>query len=509
MADNSDETGKKNARPGEPPAAKRPFATLDLKATEVGEEGRSASTRESKPTASAEPAEKGEPKPEAKPTTPDPKGPDPTSRAGPGPAKDTAASDAASASSLPGRTRSPLLTHLAAGAVGALIVLGFTYVLAPQPQPVGSRAPEIGALTRRVTELEGVLGTRPGTAGLRARVEEMSRTVTALGNAQAKLARESKGLEDRIGSGTNAPSEIAARIAKLEQTLAAASTASDAGAARTAPSAALSAKLAEIEKAAQVASDAAKSAARRMATELETVRTETGRLNRRMEGIKGEVDERMQGAAKTSDVAPITQRLAALEHNLKSYVKDEASRRADAGHVVLALELAALRRAIDRGDSYSGELAAVKSAAGNTLDLTALERHMREGVLPIGELQKSFHRVANAMLDAEADRSDATLVQRLISSARSIVRVRKTGHAADDVSAEAVIGRMDAALKEGRLAEVIEQAKRLPPKAALAGEEWLGRVEARHSVDRAMANVEKSLKAALGSVRAGGPEPKK
>jgi hypothetical protein len=68
---------------------------------------------------------------------------------------------------------------------------------------------------------------------------------------------------------------------------------------------------------------------------------------------------------------------------------------------------------------------------------------------------------------------------------------------------------MEAALKEGRLAEVIEQGKRLPPKAALAGEEWLGRVEARHSVDKAMAEVEATLKAALDPGRAGGPEPKK
>jgi hypothetical protein len=507
MADNSDDTGKKNTKPGEPPAAKRPFATIDLKATEVAGGGQSATPGKPEPAAPDAPADKAEVKPAAS----GPKGPGPASPTGPttGPAaaKGEGAGGGRPEPSLSGRPRFSLLTHLAAGAIGAVIVLGFTYALAPQPQAIISGAPEVGALTRRVTELEGVLGTRPGTAGLRARVEEMSRTVTALGNAQAKLARESKGIEDRIGSGKDAPSELAARMAKLEEAMALASTASDSTA--TAPSAALSAKLAEIERAAQAASDAAKSAAARMTTELATMRTEAGRLSRRMEGIKGEVDERMQGTAKASDFTPISQRLAALEHNLQSYVKDEAGRRADAGHVVLALELAALRRAIDRGDSYGGELAAVKSAAGDTLDLTALERHMREGVLPVPELQKSFRRVANAMLDAEADRSDATLVQRLISSARSIVRVRKTGHAADDVTAEAVIGRMEAALNEGRLAEVLEQAKRLPPKAALAGEEWLGQVQARQSVDRAMANVERSLKAALSSDRAGGPEPKK
>jgi hypothetical protein len=109
----------------------------------------------------------------------------------------------------------------------------------------------------------------------------MSRTLTALGNAQAKLAREAKGVEERIGSGKDAPSELAARIAKLEQAMASAPAVSDPTAPQAPPSAALSAKLAEIEKATQTASDAAKSAAARMASELATMRTEAGRLTRR------------------------------------------------------------------------------------------------------------------------------------------------------------------------------------------------------------------------------------
>lgn len=403
--------------------------------------------------------------------------------------------------------RAPILTHLAAGAVGGLVALAATYALAPEPALTPARGPEVGELTRRVAEIEGVLGTRPGTAGLRARVDEMSRNVAALGNAQAKLAREAKDLEERIGSGKDAPSELAGRITRLEQTAAMQPLATDQAAGQGAPPAALSAKLAELERAAQAATEAARSAAARAAADLAAVRTEAGRLGQRIDGLKGEVEERLAGTAKAADFAPVAKRLAALEQDLQGYVKDDAGRRADAGRVVVALELAALRRAVDRGDSYAAELGAVKAAAGDQLELAALERHMREGVAPVRELDKSFRGVANAMLDAEADHSDATLVDRLIASARSIVRVRKTGHGADDVSAEAVIGRMEAALKEGRLAEVIEQGKRLPPKAALAAEDWLKRIEARHSVDRAMAEVEAKLKASLAPAGAGsGPQ---
>ena len=509
MADDTDETGKKNARPGEAPAAKRPFATIDVKATEVAAQGGSASVSEAKPGASGS-AGKSEPRPETKPSASGVKAAGRGSQNEAGRASGPTRSGAGFMSSLAGQARSsPFLTHSAAGATGALVVLAVTYALAPDPAPGPARAPEVGELTRRVAELEGVLGTRPGAAGLRARVEDMSRNVAALGNAQAKLSREAKEWEERIGSGKDAPSELAGRIAKLEQGMAAASRPADQASGQPQPSAAFYARMAELEKAAQESTDAAKTAAARMAAELAAVRTEAGRLGQRMDGIKGDVEERMQGAAKAADFGPIARRIAALEQDLQGYVKNEAGRRADAGRIVLALELAALRRAVDRGDSYTAELAAVKSAAGDTLNLAPIERHMREGVSPVRELEKSFGRVANAMLDAEADRSDATLVDRLMSSARSIVRVRKLGHTAEDASAEAVIGRMEAALKEGRLAEVIEQAKKLPPKASLAAEDWVKRVEARHSVDRAMADVESTLKASLGPARSGAPEPQR
>lgn len=509
MADDTDETGKKDARTGEAPAAKRPFATIDLKATELAGEGQSASAGEPKPSASGS-ADKSEPRPETKPSAPGVKAAGPGSQGEAGRAKSATRGGSDFMSSLAGQARSsPFLTHSAAGATGALIVLAVTYALAPDPAPRPAGAPEVGELTRRVAELEGVLGTRPGAAGLRARVDEMSRNVAALGNVQAKLSREAKEWEERIGSGKDAPSELAGRIAKLEQGMAAASRPADQASGQPQPSAALYARMAELEKAAQESTDAAKTATARMAAELAAIRTEAGRLGQRMDGIKGEVDERMQGAAKAADFGPIARRIAALEQDLQGLTKTDAGRRADAGRIVLALELAALRRAVDRGDSYTSELAAVKSAAGDTLNQVPLERHMREGVSPVRELEKSFHRVTNAMLDAEADRSDATLVDRLVSSARSIVRVRKLGHATDDVSAEAIIGRMETALKEGRLAEVIEQAKKLPPKASLVAEDWVKRVEARHSVDRAMADVEATLKASLGPARAGAPEPQR
>ena len=54
MANNKDEAGKGMPRPGELPAAKRPYATLDLKATEVeGREPAGAGAPKATPSAPA------------------------------------------------------------------------------------------------------------------------------------------------------------------------------------------------------------------------------------------------------------------------------------------------------------------------------------------------------------------------------------------------------------------------------------------------------------------------
>jgi hypothetical protein len=190
---------------------------------------------------------------------------------------------------------------------------------------------------------------------------------------------------------------------------------------------------------------------------------------------------------------------------LQTFNASEADRSANASRIVLSLELANLKRAIDRGERYAEELARTKKV-GTSLNFAALDRYMLEGVPAPAELAKSFPKAANAMLDAEAERSDATLVDRLLAGARSIVRVRKTGHADDDTSTEAVVGRMEAALKDGRLAEVLANAKKLPPKAALAGEDWLKKVEARLAVEQALAEVEAALKSSLGPAPVGGTD---
>jgi hypothetical protein len=489
MANNKEEAGKGTPRPGDMPAARRPYATIDVKATEVeSREPPPGAASSARPAASAGgDAAKSEAKPAGGQGKP----------AGAAGASATAAKPRplfASLGTRRGATR--LLTHLSAGAVGALIVLAAAQLMTPDRTPAS--APEMGDVMRRLADLENVLGSRPN-AGMRARVEELGRSLGVLGETQAKLARDTKALESKVGSSREIPQELVSRLTRLEDML---STLPAAGPSGQSPqAAALASRLAELQKATRDADETAKAGVARFEGELSAVRVEAGRLAQRLDGLRGEIDERLKGAAKAADLRPLADKVTALERDMQGFVKGETERTVNTSRVVLTLELANLKRAIDRGGRFADELARVK-AAGSSLNLKPLERYALDGVPTVADLTRSFRPAANAMLDAEAERADATLVDRLLSGARSIVRIRKAGHAADDTSLEATVGRMEAALKEGRLNEVLANAKKLPPKAALAGEDWIKKVEARQSVELALSDVEGALKTSLGSGRA-------
>lgn len=490
MTDKKDETGKGPGKAGDAP--RRPYATLDLQATEVGGKDKSDAASGGKPASGSLP------RPDATKGGPE----------RPGLAARIAAAQGWSRTA----TRSnSFLSHVASGVAGGILVLGTSALFGLLTGTGIERSPASPEVVQRLAVLEQAARQRIAPAGdvttklaqtenrLKS-LEDQTRAVATLNDAQAKLAASIKSLEAR-----NASPEHVNRLVKLETALAAFSAGDKSGPQATV----ITDKLTELEKLVAQTADASKSGIARADRDLSTVKTDTGRLGQRLDTLNSDIEERFKGTAKMADLAPINTKLNVFEQDLKSFLKGEGERTSNAARVLLTLEIANLKRAMDRGGRYSAELDAVRKVAGTTLDLKPLERYSLEGAPTLPALTKDFRRVANAAIDAEAEPADASVFDRLISGARSIVRVRKAGHSADDASAEAVVGRMEAALKEGKLGEVLEQGKRLPPKAALAAENWLKTVEARYAVDRSVADIETALKSSLGPPRAPATEPKR
>jgi hypothetical protein len=283
--------------------------------------------------------------------------------------------------------------------------------------------------------------------------------------------------------------------------------------------------------AATEAAEASRSGTQRMDRELSTLKAETAEMQSGIAGVKtdsdraqaalkatqedlkrlkADLDTRLAAFARPEDVStavdPINRKLSTLQQDVQGVIKNEGDRRTTAERIVLSLELANLKRAIDRGKAYEPELEQAQKVAGTIVDLSPLERFSLDGVPTSTELRAQFKPVAFKIIDSEEQPTDASIVDRLLAGAKSVVRVRKTNHAAGDKSVEAVVGRMEAALNEDRLADVLAEARTLPQPAQDAAQDFLAKVQARDAVDRALASVETQLKSSLAAAPTAEPK---
>lgn len=551
---------------GKPADPKRPHATLDLKAVEVTTKPVQAAKPEPTKPEPAKTDSKTSAPSQVQPAKPDAPGAAKPADTKAKPVPAAAPAQLARSGAGIGSTFTHLVAGLVGGAMAwyGAQTLGPQLGL---PLPVDTKATEtlagkLAALEKSLADRSAasngdVVGKLAAAQAQLAKLEAATKPFADLGAAQARLAAENKALADKLAeqSGSDGP---AARLAKLEERLKLMSEAAgDPQAGKLPQVAALSGRIVDLEttltaqlsalrntvtqqveqrlavtnetseaaksgtnrvdrELAAVKSDAAatgqkldtlRSDADRMASAVQGIRDDTNGFKNAIDALKSDVEGKFKATAKPADVAsaiaPVAGQLSALEQNLKMVVKSEEERKTNAERILLALELNNLKRVLDRGQKYAGELAEVTKAAAGKVDLTVLERYKDTGIATIADLTRDFRPVASAVLDADADTGDGSVVDRMIAGAKSVIRVRKVNHAPDDKSAEAVVGRMEAALKENRLAEVLAESKLIPAKAQNAAHDWLVKIEARAAVDRAIASLESALKTSL----AGGPPP--
>lgn len=610
MTTKIDEPGKDPLRPGETAGGKKPFATIDLKATEVGgsKSGQPA-PQDAKAPAAKGPSEGGATASGPASGTAKPSSAVPASGTGAASGSGTAASTTAASTAAPasgatsgkipdgrnekdgkgakdgkpagGAAPNPrrgggFLSHLTAGIVGGFLALLGADMLGPQIPPIAdslglpSAAQKTSETTaeieRRLAALEQDAKEQEATAGSDvaarldatdsriAELEGLRQSVGALQQTQADLAQKAAALDEKLQA---APEGAApdARLGKLEQQLDLLS--ASAGDGNGLPElAALTGRISDLEAALgnQVAalrgsvnkdvderiaaiaetSESARSATQRMDRELASTTTEAARLGQRFETLKadnsrisdtlrvvqeetgtirsqleaftGDVTQRLAKLTTAEDVSsavkPVADKIASLQEEVSGVIAAEQDRKANAQRIVLSLELANLKRAVDRGAVYSDELAEVRKASTGLLDLTALEPYETAGVATASELQASFRPVANDILDAAAVPEDGSVLDQLLAGARSVVRIRKVNYDANDQSVEAIVGRINEALSRGRLGDVLSETDKLPKPARQRASEWRKTVEARHAVDQALTQVEDQLKASLSGAPA-------
>jgi hypothetical protein len=560
MTANKNEPDKKPAGSTSAQPGARPHATLDLKATEVtpppaekaGKDKPEVADASKSPPSSAAGAAAAASTSSTKPAT------------ATGAKADKPGSTASPAATTPRpapRGYGGFFTHVAAGLVGGVIALLAADMLAGQLGfETGDQPDKASALEQRLAALESGRSQRSLSPDVAARLAAAETKLGQLEQLDANLDGESKKqadfdknlneLNEKLGA-QGGDAETTARIAKLEEQLSLMQTAAsnDPQSGRLPQLAAITGKLADLEStlstqldalrknvaqdvdarlaSATEAGQAARSGTQRIDREVATLKAETAEIStgltalktdsdrataalrttqEDLKRLKADIDTRFASVAKAEDVSsavsPLSDKLATLQQDVQGVIKSEGDRRTTAERIVLSLELANLKRAIDRGKPYAPELAQTRKVAGNIVDLAPLDRFALDGVPTATELRQEFKPVAFKIIDAEQQPQDGSIVDRLLAGAKSVVRVRKTSHSPDDKSVEAVVGRMEEALTEDRLADVLSEAKSLPAPAQDAARDFLAKVEAREAVDRALASVETQLKASLAAAPA-------
>lgn len=551
------------------PDPKRPHATLDLKATEVtppkasddkaAAAGTASSAASSAASASAaKPADTAKADAAAKSTETLKPGAAAAAGAKPDERKVPPVQPAP-------RTRSSgsVFSHLLAGVAGGILAYGLADWAAPQlgiATPTADLKSQTAQLQQRLAELEKTTGASDTPAklqGAEQRLAQLEKKAETLGSTQAQIADETKTALDKLTQ-EKLSGEVQQRLNVLDDRLATIAKAAEEGQTNGGNTVvqitALTGKIAAVQQALSKELDAlrkavpqnveprlaelseqaeaAKSGTQRADTDIANVKTDAARLSQRLETVKADNDRAaatvkvlQEETAQLSSgfaelkatvatqvkggvgeaLSPVSKKLTALEQGLQSVVKSEADRRTNAERIVVSLELANLKRLIDGGQNYASALAEVRKASGAKFNLDALERFKDTGVPTIATLQREFRPVANAILDAAETPSEGGVFDKIVAGAKSVVRVRNLNPSPADKSAEAVVARMQVALSEGNLGDVLTYASELPQGASGPAQDWLENVKARHAVDRAIGDVERQLKSSLTQAAADAP----
>jgi hypothetical protein len=185
----------------------------------------------------------------------------------------------------------------------------------------------------------------------------------------------------------------------------------------------------------------------------------------------GELAQKPPAAVDRSEIEALANRVAAVEQSEKSAARDDRA-------VRLALAATALNAAVERGDAFAAELAAVKALGADPKLTAALEPFARSGVPAAAALARQLSELAPALLPASPAPEREGLLGRLQANAEKLVRIRRVDEAPGS-DAAAVVARSDAKASRGDLAGAAAELAQLPPNARAPAEAWLNSVQAR------------------------------
>lgn len=207
-----------------------------------------------------------------------------------------------------------------------------------------------------------------------------------------------------------------------------------------------------------------------------TAPVDLGPLNERLAGLDTQVRSAGE-AVKAQDG-----RLGALEQSV-SQLSGKVEAQAGQPKIALAIAASALKAALERGAPFSAELETLAAISPDAPQLATLRSYAEKGVPTRAEIASQMDAAANAMVTAATPADEnAGLLQNLLSSAESLVKVRPIG-AVEGAGAPETVARMEVAVNQGDYAKALSEYGTLPEAAKAAGADFAGKLKARIEVE--------------------------
>ena len=197
-------------------------------------------------------------------------------------------------------------------------------------------------------------------------------------------------------------------------------------------------------------------------------------------------------AAAATQTAELSRRLEAAEAQINDRGPEQ--------QVARAVAAAGLKAAIDRGGSFEAELQAYTNIAGDDPAIAELKTFAADGAPSREQLQSEFPAVADAIIQASVPADpDQGIAGRLLSSAMSVVKVRRVGDVEGD-TVDAIVSRIEDRLRNGDLQAAAQQWDTLPDAAKSASTDFKRKLDARVQVENLVSGT---LSRALAGTKSG------
>jgi len=211
-------------------------------------------------------------------------------------------------------------------------------------------------------------------------------------------------------------------------------------------------------------------------------------FDQRLTHLEGELDQLRRSIPSEAMLLRLTERTESAERGIQELAHAQAASQA------LLLAVGQLREAVNRGDDFAAELAAVRRLLP---DAEALEG-LGDGaaIARRDQLLQRFPALVRDVLDQENEARARGWWNAILAHVQKVIRVRRIDGKGND--AEAVLGRTEAALEKNDWDQAVAEMRGLSGPFARTADEWMKQAEARLKADRALSRL-----TGLAAARAG------